>query len=315
MADNYAEVKRQFDEKRDLAYALAEARRGELRGKSDEYKLLDDAQNGCMAELMHLMQDLSKDHGAQIANIKEEMKLLRSQKEAVLEKLGLPKDHDRVKFECDKCEDTGFIGIDVCDCFKKALRMENYLSSGLGKALVRQKFENFELDLYPAEVRADMEKVFDYVRDYAEHFSKNSPSLLFIGGTGLGKTHLSSALAMKVLDAGYDVVYDTAQSVFSAFEKNRFNRDDKETPRYTECELLIMDDLGSEMNSQAGTSTLYNILNARMNSELPTVISTNLSPNELRAKYDSRIISRLFGQFGIMQFTGRDIRMEKLKNL
>lgn len=309
---NYAKVKDLFDKKRAAAETAADERREKLRLECPEFAEVDRSLSECGIALLRYMQDIGCDHSKDILNLKKKTKELKALKTDILKSLGLPEDYTSPSYECKKCNDTGLVGIDVCECFKKALRMENYLSSGLGKALVRQRFENFDLSLYSDDAKSDMTEIFNYCKEYGENFSKESPSLLFIGGTGLGKTHLSSAIAMKALDKGASVIYDTAQNIFSAFEKNRFNKDDTETPKYLECDLLIIDDLGAELNSNMAESALYLILNARMNSLLPTIINTNLAPKDMRSKYDSRIISRLFGQFSILQFSGTDIRMKKL---
>ncbi len=312
MANNYVAVKEQFEKKRNAAQSKAEANKEALRRESPEFASVEGEIATLGISLMRCMQDIGHNHSDDILRIKEKMKSLRVLRSEILFSLGYDDSFITPQYECEKCEDTGLVGIDVCECFKKALKRENYLSSGLGKALLRQRFENFDLELYPVENRDSMAGLFEYCKEYSADFCERSPSLLFMGGTGLGKTHLSSAMAMSILDKGYEVVYDTAQSIFSAYEKNRFNREDNETAKYTECTLLIMDDLGAEMGGNMAESTLYNILNARMNAQLPTIISTNLNPKEIKAKYDDRIISRLFGQFMLLQFEGKDIRMQKL---
>lgn len=312
MANNYIAVKEAFEKKRNAAQIKAEANKAKLRKESPEYASVEGEIASLGISLMRFMQDMGRDHSKDILQIKEKMKSLRALRSEILLSLGYDESFIMPEYECEKCGDTGLIGIDVCECFKKALKRENYLSSGLGKALLRQRFENFDIELYPCENRESMRGLFEYCKEYTADFSEKSPSLLFMGGTGLGKTHLSSAIAMGVLDKGCDVIYDTAQSIFSAYEKNRFNREDNETSKYTECTLLIVDDLGAEMSGNMAESTLYNILNARMNAQLPTIISTNLNPKEIKAKYDDRIISRLFGQFMLLQFEGKDIRLQKL---
>ena len=154
-------------------------------------------------------------------------------------------------------------------------------------------------------------------RDYAENFKPGaSRNLLFIGNTGLGKTHLSTAIAKKVIEGGCDVVYDTAQNIFADFEIEHFsrNRDEEDrTSRYFDCDLLIIDDLGSEMSNQFTVSVLYLLINTRLNRGLSTMISTNLNQKELRERYWDRITSRLFGEYRILLFLGTDVRAQKIR--
>ena len=154
--------------------------------------------------------------------------------------------------------------------------------------------------------------------DYAEGFNGADNSILLVGGTGLGKTHLTTAVARKLIDRGYDVVYECAQNIFSDFDKDRFiDRFGGEEPvsyKYLDCDLLIIDDLGAEMVSAFSVSCLYNIINTRLNKGKPIIISTNLSSTEIRRLYQDRITSRLFSEFMIHPFTGTDYRRKKLKN-
>ena len=165
-----------------------------------------------------------------------------------------------------------------------------------------------------------MSRVFGIVKNYAETFRENGGrNLLFIGKTGLGKTHLSSACAKAVIDRGFDVVYESAQNIFSDFEYERFGRgynsdaQNEKTARYFDTDLLIIDDLGTEVVNQFTTACLYNIINTRMCSGKGMIINTNLDQNELASKYQDRITSRLFGEFDICLFVGKDVRSQKLR--
>jgi DNA replication protein DnaC len=164
-----------------------------------------------------------------------------------------------------------------------------------------------------------MEQVLETARRYVGLFSdEKSQNLLFFGQTGLGKTHLSSAIAKSLIDRGFDVLYETAQNLFGDFEDERFNRtyntgmDEKKTDRYFECDLLIIDDLGAELSNQFTASCLYNLINTRQNAGKSCIINTNLTLNEIEKRYSQRIFSRLCGQYQVLQFTGRDVRMMKL---
>ena len=162
-----------------------------------------------------------------------------------------------------------------------------------------------------------MEKNFDACRDYAYEFSAKSGNLLLSGDPGLGKTFLSASIARVVSDAGFSVVYDTAAHVFARFEAQKFRRDDEEgeaeddVARYLKCDLLIVDDLGTEMTTAFVQSALYQIVNTRLMTGRKTIVSTNLSPDELGARYGAAIRSRIEGEYRILPFFGEDIR--KLK--
>lgn len=160
------------------------------------------------------------------------------------------------------------------------------------------------------------------VREYAETFSMEEggdapKSLLFLGGTGLGKTHLSTAVARRVIERGYDVFYNSAVGLLSDFEARRFGsatvgNEEDNVARYTECDLLIIDDLGTEVVNQFTLSCLYHVLNTRLNLQKPTIISTNLGSAELRKTYSDRIMSRLIGEYLLIPFYGTDVRKQKL---
>ena len=159
-----------------------------------------------------------------------------------------------------------------------------------------------------------MERNFRTCRTYAATFSMNSGNLLFIGGTGLGKTFLSACIARTVADRGYSVVYETASHLFSKLEQARFNATEetrKEAEKFTACDLLIIDDLGTEMPGQFVTAALYSLINDRLLSGKPMVVSTNLNVDELSRRYSPQIASRLHGSFNRLTFLGEDIRVLK----
>ena len=164
-----------------------------------------------------------------------------------------------------------------------------------------------------------MAMLFEYTKNYAENFrGKGSQNLILMGGTGLGKTHLSSAVAKRIIERGYDVYYVSAINMFSGFEFAQFGRTSsfvQESPeRCLECDLLIVDDLGTELTNQFTVSTLYNLINTRMNLGKTTIISTNLTQSEIRQRYSDRIASRIFGDFYPLFFKGCDVRLQKARN-
>ena len=197
--------------------------------------------------------------------------------------------------------------------------MAGFENSGIATLIKEQNFSTFSLDYYKKNQNHYniMKHNSEFLFDYAESFDdKASPSVLLMGGTGLGKTHLSSAVAKRVIERGYDVFYTGAVDLFSQFEYQRFKsyyQDENETvQRYFDCDLLIIDDLGTELINQFSVSTLYNLINSRISRKKPVIVSTNLSKNDIMQKYTDRITSRMFGEYIILPFVGEDIRKQKL---
>ncbi len=216
---------------------------------------------------------------------------------------------------CDHCGGNGYVGSAMCECLRELCRQEQkkeltFLNVG------RESFEQFRLDYYPERdnIRALMEKTFQLCRRYAYSFSEKSPNLLFSGDTGLGKTFLSACIARTVADSGYSVVYETAGHLFGKMERAKFNGDDqarRECDKYLACDLLIVDDLGTEMPGQFTTSALYGLVNDRIQNGKPTIISTNLTSEEFAQRYNRQIASRLRGSYLRVPFMGEDIRVIK----
>jgi DNA replication protein DnaC len=226
--------------------------------------------------------------------------------------------------ECAKCGDRGFIGAKICTCLMDIYRDEQRRELSECLKLGEETFNTFSLEYYDdrkdpvtgISPREHMALVFEQCREYARKFGKNSPNLFLRGGTGLGKTFLSACIAKVVSEKGYSVVYDTAVNIFAAFEAEKFGLGDvaearEKTHRYLNCDLLIMDDLGTEMLTSMVSSALYTLINTRLVSGRKTVINSNLSPEELDKRYPPQIVSRLEGEYLPLIFKGRDIRLIK----
>lgn len=242
----------------------------------------------------------------------------QAQRRMFLKKAGFPEDWLDVHYSCPKCEDKGFVNGIMCDCFKDLLKSLEYekLCSKLPVGSCR--FDNFKLNYYPdgagTSPRRRMESVLNYCKTYATDFSRRSPSLLLYGKTGLGKTHLSLAVAGKAVESGYGVIYTSAQNLFNKLEKEKFGRSDGNTEEtILDCDLLIIDDLGAEFTTQFTVSALYNIINSRELEGKPTIISTNLTPEQLTSTYSERIASRILSNFVMLYFDGSDIRQIKTR--
>ena len=226
---------------------------------------------------------------------------------------------------CDKCGGSGYIGSNMCECLLELCRQEQKKEVSVLSGS-RETFNQFRLDYYPdridpkygASPRVIMERVLKICRTYALTFTLNAGNLLFVGGTGLGKTFLSACVARAVADRGYSVVYESAGHLFSKLEQAKFNPSEetrREAARFTDCDLLILDDLGTEMPGQFVTAAFYTLLNDRILAGKPMVISTNLNMDELNRRYSPQIASRLQGSFQGLTFVGEDIRILKNRGI
>ena len=222
---------------------------------------------------------------------------------------------------CPKCGGSGYIGTFMCSCLQDLCRQMQKKEVAL-LANDGQHFGAFRLDYYSdrpdpktgISPRAIMSRGYDICRDYAENFSAASGNLLFNGGTGLGKTFLSACIAREVAAKGYSVAYETASHLFQKLEKHRFHPDEEtalEVKRLNECDLLIIDDLGTELPGNFVTAALYTLVNDRLLAGKPMVISTNLTVGEVGQRYSPQIQSRLQGSFRLLPFVGQDIRVMK----
>lgn len=219
---------------------------------------------------------------------------------------------------CRLCGGTGYVGSTMCECLTELCRQEQ--KKEISILAGKESFSQFRLDYYPdridpmygASPRTIMERNFQTCRKYAMYFGQNAGNLLFVGGTGLGKTFLSACIARTVADRGFSVAYETSAHLFGNLEKARFNPTEdsrREAEKYTACDLLILDDLGTEMPGQFVTAALYSLLNDRILAGKPMVISTNLNVEEMSRRYSPQIASRLHGGFTRLTFVGEDIRV------
>lgn len=317
-------VERDFHARRKYEEQAAAQRVRELEEKNEALRLLGLQKRTFAARV--LGESLKGKEGleARIAKLRAEHAAVSQAYDKVLEDMGYSHEYILPRISCKDCNDTGYFQGKMCHCLKKKAVKEGYRASGIGKLLEKQRFDNFDLNFYSDRPEAPgkdspremMQEIYDFCRHYAETFTLESPSLLFIGGTGLGKTHLSSAIAGTVIERAYDVVYESAPAVAAIFEKERFESEEDAlgTRRLMEAELLILDDLGTEPSTKTSSSAIYRLINHRvLVNNLPTIISTNLTYRQLEKEYDSAVLSRLLGEFNVKLFRGEDIRMARLK--
>lgn len=254
---------------------------------------------------------------------------LNKEYEEQLYRIGLTKEDFEPKYECSKCNDTGYVGNKMCSCFNQALINESFKQSNISK-LKYENFETFDFGYYSSNndkekygiEKSPLENI-DAIRKLAYNFSHNldEPSqknLLFTGSTGLGKTFLANCVASEAIKQGKSVIYQTApilldKMVDYKFKYNKLESEREEYDKIFEVDLLILDDLGTEAMNSAKFSELFNILNTRLLKNKKIIISTNLTPQDIKREYEERIFSRFVGEFIICRFVGEDIRLLKKK--
>lgn len=302
----------------------------ELYAKEPRLRELDAALRGTMADLARLAtggKSVAPD-GPEIAAIRARSEALQAERARLLAALGCaPGDLDSTP-ACPLCGDTGWTSGGMCACLKQLCAQEQLRAlTALLNLTDEQDFDRLRLDVYSdrpwqgqsRSPRENMRRVVQVCEGYARQFPGYPlKNLLLSGGTGLGKTFLSGCIAREVSRRGYSVVYDTAIRLFSAFETRRFTRDAGEerqarddTRRYLGCDLLILDDLGSELTTPLSQSSLYEVVNSRLQSGRHTVISTNLSMDHIAQRYTPQLASRIGGLYQELTFYGDDLRLRE----
>lgn len=248
---------------------------------------------------------------------------LQMRKGEILATNGYPVDYLEEIHSCHRCGDKGYTPDGaVCACLKKLYDEEQARELSILCKLGEDSFADFDLGYYSDKVDAQfgisprdvLTLSYNTALAFVETFDSDAPNLIFRGGTGLGKTMLSGCIAKAVAARGFSVVYETAVAAFEAFEAHKFARDEEAAERekrILECDLLILDDLGTEMTTSFTQSALYTIVNSRLAANKKTIISTNLSPEEMAQRYTAQIVSRLSGEFETLLFIGQDIRAIK----
>ena len=276
-----------------------------------------------MARTMRELFGLALKPGTQEHEIDDIRKLnlsLQEQQQRELVALGYPADYLDDSPSCVLCGDTGAVGQKICSCLEALYASEQAKALSSLYKLGRESFETFRLEYYddePPPARAVMEGVFKSCLSYANNFGPLSPNLFLSGAPGLGKTFLSASIARVVAGNGHSVVYDTFTSIFARLEDEKFSRADdmaavrEQTRRYRECDLLIADDLGTEMTTSFTVAALYELINTRLITKKKTIVSSNMTPDELAARYSQQTASRLSGDYTVLRFYGSDIRLKK----
>ncbi len=319
----FEQTRAEIEKRRISSEEKAEQRRRDFEKKEPEYA---DLRNIMISSVKEALKSINmKPEKAALFIDRQKEKNLSAQRRILdlLVKNNLPSDWLEVHYFCPKCSDTGFVETKLCSCFTDLLKKKAFDEAGEKSPLKFCRFEDFRLDYYPTEKNSEygcssrerMESIFAFCKGYADDFDRDSQSILMLGETGLGKTHLSLSITGEVISRGFNAVYNSAQNIFTELNKEHFGRSDSSfsyEAMLLESDLLVIDDLGAEFATQFTNAALYNIINTRMNYSLPTIINTNLTLKELEEKYTRRISSRIIGEYAVLDFFGYDIR--QLKN-
>ena len=311
----------EFERDKNRRTAEFEERRERIFQRQPRLRQIESELHATMGRIITSALRRGTDPRPAIETLRDENLSLQAEKREILSRMGLPADCLEEKPGCPLCADTGYCGGQVCRCLRQYYAREQKKDLSQMLDLGGQSFDTFELDWYSPQVlpgqsksaRRQMEDtVYETCVDFAHQFGRRPRNLLLFGAPGLGKTHLSAAIAREVSDMGFSVVYDTAAHVFERFETQKFGREDSEAQRDVErildCDLLILDDLGTEMTTAFVQSALYQIINSRLMEKRSTIINTNLSPDKLAQRYTPQIASRVEGEYQLLAFVGEDIR-------
>lgn len=307
-AECYQNALQQVKNRRHRAIETADNRRDELYASNPALLLLK-------RELVDLTQRIMQEkinRGHQLTALEEEYQELKHKEKELLSSLGYRSEDFKPQFACSLCQDTGITDTGVCRCVKHLAHSK--MLQQLCEELPNQSysFDTFSLSYYSGEEREHMSSVYETCLSYAQNFTRDSESLYILGNTGLGKTHLTFAIAKEVVSKGFSVIYCSTQSMITALEKEHFGQlEEPVRDYYCTCDLLILDDLGTEYLSQVASAELYNVINQRILLNRPTIINSNLTPKELESRYGERLVSRIFGCYKTMKFLGKDIRIQK----
>lgn len=321
----YDAIMRDYEQKQLHNRTLLEEHYENVCQRIPEYKDLDDSI--AVLAVQYGKKLLNGDEHA-VGSLKEELTLLRSKKFRLLAAAEFPPDYLEPLYDCPDCKDTGYIGNQKCHCFKKAIIELLYTQSNLNAILQKENFNTFSFSYYsenhidPKSNRSSlsiMEDAFTTCKNFADTFGTDFRNIFLYGDTGIGKTFLSHCIAKELIDEAYSVIYFSAPELFHVLAKSTFEKDvEAGTMRdyVYDCDLLIIDDLGTELINSFVTSEFFACINERLLRRKSTIISTNLSLDSLAGMYSERTFSRITSNYTMLKLTGDDIRItKKLRNI
>jgi DNA replication protein DnaC len=314
-----------YNKKRLKAAKDAEVRQEELYERVPNFENTDKQIKLLSIKLSKLILSNNENMNKEVINLRENIENFKREKKEMLKKYSIPENFLEYDYECKKCNDTGYTTDGKrCKCFNKQIINYLYKMSNIVHMLNKENFDNFDINIFSNEPynneiytpKQNMYNILETCEDFCNNFDRVNMNLLFYGGTGLGKTFMCNCIAKALIDSEKTVLYQTAFNLFEILENHKFNRvNETEENRINynlmfESELLIIDDLGTEFNNSFTNAELFNIINERLISDKKTIISTNLSLEQLAETYSDRIMSRVFNNYIAHKFYGKDLRWE-----
>ena len=318
----YDTIMREYSRRQAQNHRILEEHTAEAYGKIPRLKEIDDEVATLSADKVRRLLN-GEEKGT--SDLKAAIQELSDERITLLVANGFPGDYLEMPYTCPDCQDTGYIGSRKCTCFKKAEIELLYAQSNLNEILEKENFDSFSFDYYSATIKNEAtglsaletaRRAYDTAQRFVQNIDHKFENLFLYGDTGVGKTFLTNCIAKELLDSSHSVIYLTAVELFQCFEQQDFNKPDTSDTAIAssyilDCDLLIIDDLGTEFANSYTSSRLFYCINERILRRKSVVISTNLSLSDIRNKYSERIFSRLTSAYKLLKLAGADIRLLK----
>lgn len=320
---NYSDILNEYELIRGRSKEELEQKKKNLHGTLPRLKDIENELVKLSIDITRAILSKSQDPGILLEQLKKKQMDLKIEKAEILSSNKFPIDYLELKYQCKNCKDTGYVDGAKCSCLVQKEIMYLYRQSNLGESIKHENFDQFRLDYYSDEKnengfssRDNMKDIYLKCIRFVEDFDNHNFSLLFVGNPGLGKTFMCNSIARELLKKGRSVIYQVSSELIDLVRKYKFDfeNEDNNSSSLSEiynCDLLIIDDLGTELPTQFSSLVIYNILNKRLLNNKKLIVSTNLNTDEIMKNYSERIYSRLFGNLSMYKFYGEDIRLKR----
>ncbi|MFZ5353952.1 MAG: ATP-binding protein [Bacillota bacterium] len=319
------QITREYEELREKSRLELEQKKNVVYEKIPRLRQIEQEMTQIGIEVAKAVLNSKMKHEELLEQLQKKQMDLKIEKAELLSANKYPIDYLELKHQCKACKDTGFVEYTKCSCYTQKEISLMYKQSNMLESFERENFDQFRLDYYSQEKNENgispqdnMKNIFRKCVEYTNNFDRHNKNLMFIGKPGLGKTFLCKSIAKELLEAGRSVIYQLCPDLIDHIRKYKFDFDNEEQNSQLlndiyNCDLLIIDDLGTELTTQFSGLAIYNILNRRIGNNKKLIISTNLDIDEIVKIYSDRITSRIFGSFDTFEFIGEDIRLKMHK--